>query len=67
MKLAKSAFCLLGIILLFALIKIPVAHGGVLWMDTFDDKKIDEKYEFKDHPGEWVEEEGVLKQTNPSP
>jgi len=65
MKLSKSVFCLLGIMLLFALIN--VASGKVLWMDTFDDKKIDGQYEFKNNPGEWVEEEGVLKQTNPSP
>jgi len=65
MKLSKSVFCLLGIILSFALIN--AAYGKVLWMDSFDDNNIDAKYEFKDHPGEWVEEDGVLKQTNPAP
>lgn len=30
-------------------------------------KKIDARYVFMNHPGKWVEEDGVIKQTNPSP
>lgn len=59
--------CLLACIFSLILINVPIAFGKVLWMDTFDDKKIDAKYEFKDHPGKWVEEDGVLKQTEPAP
>lgn len=49
------------------LICSSAVFGKVLWIDNFDDKKIDAKYVFVDHPGKWVEEDGVIKQTNPAP
>jgi hypothetical protein len=42
-------------------------HGALLWFDDFDDEEINGDYVFKNHPGEWKEEDGVIKQTNPSP
>jgi len=43
------------------------AYGKVLWKDTFDDGKINNAYLFMSNPGEWVEENGVISQTNPTP
>jgi hypothetical protein len=65
MKLVKlSLLCIvLGILLVIS----PIAHGKVLWQDTFDDGKIDGKYLFQNHPGKWVEAKGVISQTEPSP
>jgi len=44
-----------------------IVQSKVLFYDDFDDGKIDNKYEFKDHPGKWVEKGGVITQTNPTP
>ena len=51
----------------FALAMSMTAWGGVLWYDDFNDNSIDGDYVFKNHPGEWDEENGVIKQTNPAP
>ena len=42
-------------------------YAKVLWMDTFDDGKIDAKYKFQNHDGKWIEKDGVISQTNPAP
>ena len=42
-------------------------QSKVLFYDNFDDGKIDKKYEFKNHPGKWVEKGGVISQTEPNP
>ena len=42
-------------------------QSKVLFYDNFDDGKIDKKYEFKNHPGKWVEKDGVISQTEPKP
>ena len=42
-------------------------QSKVLFYDNFDDGKIDKKYEFKNHPGKWVEKGGVISQTEPKP
>ena len=49
------------------LISSSTTHGKVLWMDDFEDDKINSKYVMMNHPGKWVEEDGVIKQTNPAP
>ena len=59
--------CSLSIALGLSLISSPIAYGKVLWMDDFEDGKIDAKYVMMNHPGKWVEEDGVIKQTNPAP
>jgi hypothetical protein len=59
--------CLLGIVLGVFLIISPTVHGEILWFDDFEDGEINSDYITADHPGEWVEEDGVIKQTNPSP
>ena len=43
------------------------SSGKVLYYDDFDDEKIDGKYEFKNHEGDWVEEGGVISQTHETP
>jgi len=64
MKLAVNiAIAVFG----FALVMSMAAHGGVLWYDDFDDEELDADYVFKNNPGEWIEEGGVVKQTNPGP
>ena len=57
----------LSIALGFALISSPTVYGKVLWTDDFEDGKIHKDYVKMNHPGEWVEEDGVIKQTNPAP
>ncbi len=52
--------------LLLILIAVSGSVAEVLWYDGFEDGKIDEQYVMKNHPGEWVEEEGVIKQTDPA-
>ena len=42
-------------------------HAEVLYLDDFEDGKIDAKYEFKNHEGDWVEKGGVITQTDESP
>lgn len=42
-------------------------QGDILWYDDFDDEELNADYVFKDHPGEWIEEDGVVKQVNPAP
>ncbi len=59
-------FVILFVLFIFFLF-CPIIFAKVLWLDNFDDKKIDPKYVFMNHPGKWVEEDGVIKQTNPSP
>ena len=39
----------------------------ILYYDDFEDRIIDAKYEFKHHKGEWVEENGVIMQTQETP
>ena len=43
------------------------AHAEVLYLDDFEDGKIDAKYEFKNHEGDWVEKGGVITQSEESP
>ncbi len=50
-----------------ALVMSMTAWGGILWFDNFEDNEINADYVFKDHPGAWVEEDGVVKQTDPAP
>ena len=57
----------LSAVLGLSLISSPIAYGKVLWEDDFEDGKIDAKYVMMNHPGKWVEEDGVIKQTNPAP
>ncbi len=42
-------------------------NSEVLYLDDFDDGKIDGKYEFKNNEGDWVEKGGVITQTDESP
>ena len=59
--------CSLSIALGISLISSPTVHGKVLWMDDFEDGEIHKDYVKMNNPGEWVEEDGVIKQTNPAP
>lgn len=43
------------------------SSGEVLYFDDFEDAKIDGKYEFKNHDGDWVEKGGVISQTHENP
>ena len=43
------------------------SSGEVLYLDDFEDAKIDGKYEFKNHDGDWVEKGGVISQTHENP
>ena len=43
------------------------SFGEVLYYDDFEDGKIDGKYEFKNHDGDWVEKGGVISQTHEAP
>ena len=43
------------------------SFGEVLYLDDFEDEKIDGKYEFKNHDGDWVEKGGVISQTHEAP
>ena len=45
----------------------PRGFGEVLYLDDFEDGKIDGKYEFKNHEGDWIEKGGVISQTHESP
>ena len=44
-----------------------VASSEVLFFDNFDDGEIDDRYEFKNHPGDWVEDGGVISQKQETP
>ena len=46
---------------------VPTSFGEVLYLDDFEDGKIDGKYEFKNHDGDWVEKGGVISQTHEAP
>lgn len=50
-----------------ALVMSMAVQGDILWYDDFDDEELNADYVFKDHPGEWIEEDGVVKQVNPAP
>ena len=43
------------------------SSGEVLYYDDFEDGVIDAKYEFKNHAGNWIEEGGVISQTQENP
>lgn len=59
---------ILGCLCLFSVLIVSMtATSKMLWYDNFDDGEINEKYVKKNHPGEWVEKDGVIKQTNPAP
>ena len=60
-------FSSLIIVLGMFLIVNPIAHAKVLWIDNFDDGKLDAKYLFQNNPGKWVETGGVVSQTDPAP
>lgn len=62
-----TRFLLFSIIILTFFVASPIVYGKVLWKDTFDDGKIDPKYLFQKQPGKWVEANGVISQTNPTP
>lgn len=63
----KSVFGLAIILFGVTLVISMTARGDILWSEDFDDGEINANYVFKNHPGEWREEDGVIKQTNPSP
>ena len=44
-----------------------ISFGEVLYLDDFEDGKIDGDYEFKNHEGKWVEKGGVISQTHEAP
>jgi hypothetical protein len=69
MKLTKSFLIMLSLSVTLGLFLIGSSnvYAKVLWMDTFDDAKIDAKYIFKSNPGKWIEKDGVVSQTNPAP
>lgn len=69
MKLTKSFLILLSLSVTLGLFLIGSSnvYAKVLWMDTFDDAKIDAKYKFQNNPGKWIEKDGVISQTNPAP
>jgi hypothetical protein len=69
MKLTRSFFIVLSLSVTLGLFLIGSSnvYAKVLWMDTFDDGKIDAKYKFMSNPGKWVEKDGVVSQTNPAP
>ena len=58
----------LGVIICAGVFLLSIAaQGKVLFFDDFEDGKIDSNYVMMNHPGKWVEEDGVIKQTNPAP
>ena len=61
----KSLLPILVCLAIFAW--IPTSSGEVLYLDDFEDGKIDGKYEFKNHDGDWVEKGGVISQTHEAP
>ena len=63
----KLIICSLSIVLGIFFVISPTVHGEILWFDDFEDGEINSDYVFKNHPGEWEEEDGVIKQKNPSP
>jgi len=63
----KSFLVMFSLIIVLGISLSSTAYGKVLWMDTFDDGKIDASYTFKSNPGKWVEKDGVISQTNPAP
>lgn len=69
MKLSKSVsrLCCLTVALAISLLIGSTVHGEVLWYDDFEDGEVDPAYVKKSNPGEWIEEDGVVKQTNPAP
>jgi len=69
MKLTKSFLIMLSLSVILGLFLIDNSnvYAKVLWMDTFDDAKIDAKYKFMNNPGKWIEKDGVVSQTNPAP
>ena len=63
----KLITCFVSIALGISLVIGSTVHGEILWFDDFEDGDINPDYVKKNHPGEWREEDGVIKQTNPSP
>jgi hypothetical protein len=63
----KSFLVMLSLIIVLGISLGSTAYGKVLWMDTFDDGKIDSAYLFQSHPGKWVEKDGVISQTSATP
>ena len=66
MKMVNRFFVLM-LIMVYLFFAHSVMQGKVLFYDDFDDGKIDNKYEFKNHEGKWVEKGGVISQTDPAP
>ena len=66
MKMVNRFFVLMSI-MVYLFLAHSVMQGKVLFYDDFDDGKIDNKYEFKNHEGKWVEKGGVISQTDPAP
>ena len=62
-----KSFFMLSLIIVLGVSLSSTVYGKVLWMDTFDDGKIDSNYLFQNHPGKWVEKDGVVSQNNPTP
>ncbi|MDQ1316415.1 MAG: hypothetical protein QG588_62 [Candidatus Poribacteria bacterium] len=57
----------LAMIIVLGISLSSTAYGKVLWMDTFDDGTINSAYLFKSNPGAWVQDGGIISQTNPIP
>jgi len=66
MRIINRSFVVILIMVCLFLLH-TIVQSKVLFYDDFDDGKIDKKYEFKNHPGKWVEKGGVITQTNPTP
>jgi hypothetical protein len=66
-RLVRLFVCSLSIALGIFLVNAPGVYGKALWMDDFEDGEINPEYQMMNHPGEWIEEDGVIKQTSPAP
>ncbi len=58
---------LICVVLIASTVFSSTVYGKMLWYDDFEDGEINQDYVFKNHPGTWIEEKGVIKQTNPAP
>ena len=66
-RLAPYPYLTFALIFAAAFLSAATSFSEVLYFDDFDDGKIDPKYEFKNNEGDWVEEDGVIRQTHESP
>jgi len=48
-----KSFFMLSLIIVLGISLNSTAYGKVLWMDTFDDGKINADYKFQNNPGKW--------------